>query len=69
MRINDAKTTFAVLIHVPRPLYSKYLGMLLQRNLKTQAYNANVFIKAIKTEIEEYQKSSEKDNKVDSIIE
>lgn len=57
MRINEAKSTTAVLMHIPRSLYNRYIGILLQRDLKTQAHNAKVFIKAIEAEIEEFQKS------------
>jgi len=62
MRINETKSTTAVLIHIPRPLYNRYLGVLLQKNLRTQAYNAKVFIQAISAEIEEFERFRENKN-------
>jgi len=66
MRINESKTTTAVLIHIPRPLYNRYLGVLLQKNLRTQAHNAQVFIQAISAEIEEFEKFRERSDIDDS---
>lgn len=47
------KETVAVLIHIPKELYTEYSESVNKRNLKRQAYSTELFCKAIIQDIKE----------------
>ena len=57
MQKNKKRDTVSVLLQVPRDVYTEYLKTLDARNLKRLGYNKDVFVKAIKKEIEEFNQA------------
>ena len=54
MKSQTKKKTTGVLLDIPTDVYSEYLETLKRRGLRRQAHNNELFIKAIKEDIQLY---------------